>query len=340
MKKLFNLYLLAAALLIPQSVHADPYNVVTQGGAACDGITDDTAAFNAAIKTTQAIPNTPQTILVPWTGNGCVVSSLNLTNIPYGFRIIGESAPMRGRSSWLICSEPANDTGTCLDTTGSQAWSIENLGIVDAAGHSPHVMLLMAKSDQPVLGNSQAITLRADFFSNWGGSYVVYNDGGEVDHVDNNQFYGGTAAQIYFTASNGAGIVSSFANIKTGPSSMTSSRWRDNVYSCTSASNDGHCIFIDTSIASVQDLTLDGDYANVTTPGFIDSAGSFPILNLVVANIRDEAQIKSPYFARFNSPVEGYEFSNLNLATLSGAKPQNPIVFRSKHTQWSIAGME
>lgn len=293
LRKLIAILALAAlgSLPIYGLAHAD-YNVMTQGGAACDGQTDDTAAFQAAIEATQNLngqPNTYETIYVPATGYGCNVEHLNLTNIPYGFRIVGESAAYRGRGSWLNCTEGQGDT--CIDTTGSQAWSIENLGIVDQGNGG--VTLLMAKSNWQA-GNSENITLSGDYIQNTNhsaGSYALYNDGGEVLSVTTTQIYGNIEA----SSSNPANVASDFTNILK-PSSMTMITFDRDSF------GDG-TFDINTDDGSVSNLQIEDSYVNIAgSPSnvWLTSEGKQSLGYVKFSSIRVEGP--PTVFARLSAP--------------------------------------
>jgi len=103
------------------SVMGQPFN------AKCDGTTDDTAAIQSASNYTFKNTGTHYTLYFPRSPNGCRISSWNLTNLNEA-NIEGEAA-YGGFSSFIRCQEPTNNTGTCVDFTGSHNVTIKNLRI-------------------------------------------------------------------------------------------------------------------------------------------------------------------------------------------------------------------
>jgi hypothetical protein len=129
-----------------QSVRAaDVINVADAPyGAKCDGVTDDTAAFNAATAAVRAATGayahaTSVTIQGPQSGSGrgcLILGSINVT----GFTNFGNGSQLLLKDWHLLCSSTsAVPTNICLDEIDSLNVNTENLSIVGSASMPPYI---------------------------------------------------------------------------------------------------------------------------------------------------------------------------------------------------------
>lgn len=120
-----------------KSYVAQTFNV-TNFGAACDGVTNDTvainSAFNAALNSAAYTSNKAVKITGPLDGNhqGCNVTQVNAT----GFTLAPDGAQLLISDLMLNCSGAGN---ICLDTIGSLNVNTENLTLVGSASSPPSI---------------------------------------------------------------------------------------------------------------------------------------------------------------------------------------------------------
>lgn len=241
-------------------------------GAKCDGATDDTAAFQQASDVAFASVN-PSTLVIPATGHSCVISQWNLTN-HFGaqkgnngsIQIVGLSGSS-GQQSTIQCKEAAPNSGVCLDLSGSDMVTIDNLRIEGgrSAGDAPKVVLLLARTSND-LGFSNGF-----YFRNLAivthGQFSFYSYGGEIVHCEDCNFnYIGRAggfgeSDVMISAANTRGVTSSFQKLASAPVSMTQVTFDgQSVLTCVRLS--GSCVELDNVRGDIFGLSL-GGYANL-----------------------------------------------------------------------------
>ena len=259
---------------------------VTAFGAKCDGNTDDTVAFQAAIKAanTQAFA-----LQVPHTGTPCVVSQLDETNQDNRIRIVGDSGPISFQSV-ITCNESSPNTGVCLDLTGSQYVEISHIRF-QYGGYPPQAVIRMGKSTggNGYDGNSQVI-VTSGLDVEAGGSYGVYNNGGEIWSSYNDTFEGASKAQVVLSSGNFGHVNSPFAGLPTMPVSMTKVDFYSPIIIGGGTSRG---IYLDTGTGgSVDDVQILGGYGQVVSgaPALFSDVGSGPIRGFKVSGFRLEPQ--------------------------------------------------
>jgi hypothetical protein len=298
-----------------QAVTTGTLNVLDYG-AKCDGVTDDTTAFQATINASNLAPaniSHERPVVIPWSSKPCIISQLNLTNLA-GIHITGQERA-GGLSGIIKCREASPDSGVCLDFSGSWYITVEGINFIADRTNPPKVMMLFAKTAGTLPGNSQQIQLRNNVISNHSGDYTIYNYGAEVLRASGNLFDGGKLATIVLTASNTAAVTSPFATLVSSPSSMTATQWRDNTYSCAASVNTGSCVLLDAAV-SLAEIDIDGGYIAQSTKGFIDVTGAGMVRNLNVSNLRDEPQggNTTQYFLKSASQIQNFTILNDNFA--------------------------
>ncbi len=201
-------------------------------GARCDGVTDDTAAFLAA--STAAFGSAPgSALLIPATGHSCLISQWNLTN-NFGFQtgskasvVIRGQSGILGQQSTIQCIEPRANTGNCLDLSGSDFVTIENLNIWGGTrgSNAPKTVIFMAR-DNADRGFTNGFYFRNVTISFYG-QFGLYTYGGEIGMCQNCRIsYAGPVssygeADVLISNVNTRGLTSSFQTLKTGVVSMT-----------------------------------------------------------------------------------------------------------------------
>jgi len=187
-------------------------------GAVGDGTTECAAAFQAAI-------DTGKDVFVPL-GTYKVSTALNITNRGAGpFKMFGEGWGIGGNGSII----KANTGGVCLDFTGSQFMSVEDLVIDGATGaglSTPSTIgILFARSTTSLF--SQFNTLKnvriympSDAAANANqGTIGLYNCAAEIHHYDNIYFQADNP--IVFTGYNDFSIASPYQTVSTIYPSMS-----------------------------------------------------------------------------------------------------------------------
>jgi hypothetical protein len=308
-------------------------------GAACNGTTNDTTAIQAAI--TAAEQTHAKGILFPWTGNLCVVSSLNLSGLSQGFRLVGQTAPKANTNvpaSGLLCEGSSLNYGNCIDTTGSWYFSIEHLNIQNGA-NGPAALILLAKT---AASSSQAITFDDDSFINYTGKYVLYDYGGEVFSSAHTSYAGGTAATIDISVANTAGVSSSYQTVLTPPTSMTVTSFEDDVFN-TLAGSEGIQFDVGSGSAAGQiaSVKFDGGYINQSSTFAFNATGTSTlpgVSGLTINNLRDEPQGGISTMGFFQSAVQIENFQMLNDTFANSVQPTVAIVQFNQGGTGSAAG--
>ena len=205
--RLFALFALlvsvgAGAQTLPSVPWSEMFNVQ---GAVCNGVTDDTAAFNAALSAvrsksavsgTLAWPVGKVAILSPPHGKCVISSTLNATSI-YGSGFVWD-----GTGSTLICS--TNGT-PCIDATGEGQVTFENLNIYGTSTNTPNIGIAIGRvtnngvgADHLVLNHPTVtgyFTLAA-FFNNQSETTLI--NGAWFENQQANAYSGIFDGQNYF----------------------------------------------------------------------------------------------------------------------------------------------
>ena len=278
-------------------------------GAKCNGVTDDTAAIQAAINRARASA-TGATIVIPEGMAGCVVSQLDVTNSQSRIRLVGE-ASMNGAQSYILCRESSSNAGVCVDFSGTDSFNVENLQIIGgaSAATAPRVTVLLGKTIESGgrIGNGSEITW-SSVTVNTSGQYGVYNYGGEVWSCMQCYFVGGGVADVVLSDANTAAITSPFASLVSPPTSMTSIHFIGDTFTTVSTAV---AVLLDPlpqqGEAPISDIDFSNGYAHLAGPAFIADTGSPTSQGLIqgvrVEGWRTEAYSPTTAFAIFNSVV-------------------------------------
>lgn len=258
-------------------------------GAQCDGTTDDTAAIQSAITSVTTIGRPNYALLIPATGQPCVVSQLNVTNFANQIHLMGVNGQVNFQSI-ISCSESSANSGICLDLTGSQYVTIENIRF-QWRGKWPLAVIRMGKSTGGgrSSGNSGIITTRLlDIEAH--GSYGVYNNGAEVWASYGDQFEGGAVAAVVLSAGNSGKVGSPFAKLPAMPVSMSNVQFYGDLF----ASSGPDILFDYGRGGTVEDVQIYGGYGqNVQSP-FITDTGAGALRGLNIDGFRLETESKNP----------------------------------------------
>lgn len=309
----------AAEVTVPPIGYVDVRATIGgHAGALCNGSADDTAAIQRAINYAAAHD---LAIHIPGTGSACVVSQLNVTNLNNKIRIVGDAGPISFQSV-ISCNETASNTGICIDLTGSQYIDIENLRI--QYGTPPLAVIRMGKSSggNGNNGNSQIIVTRL-LDVEAGGSYAVYNNGGEVWSSYNDTFAGATIAQVVLSSGNTAAVSSPFTTLPSMPVSMSDvSFYGDNF-----VGGNQTILFDYGSGGTVEDVQILGGYGQTTSGHpFIADSGTGALRGLNIAGFRLEPQGGNPY--PFMSMTQPTLRATVNAMYAAGVAPSTPgLVF-------------
>lgn len=278
----------AFCLLATRTTHAQnaqgEINVLSYG-AKCDGTTDDTIAFNNAINDAFRSSGNGYPLLIPSTGNSCIVSQLNLTNIYNRIYIKGQTS-ISGFESTIQCSEGSPDSSVCVDFTGSAYITMEHIQVYGgtSASTAPRVTVLLAKS---TTGNSQIIHWD-DVTVQGYGDFQVYDFGGEVWSCNYCTFYQGGPGGVdlvRISAANTAGISSPFTTIASAPVSMG----KVNLWATWSAGGTSDALDIDSSTTFLPAQITIGGFGNLgSAPYFIHDSGTGEIHGLTLRDLRVE----------------------------------------------------
>jgi hypothetical protein len=258
-------------------------------GAKCDGSTDDTAAIQNAIKTVTTVGLPQYALLIPDTGSACVVSQLNLTNLVNQIHILGVNGQVNFQSI-VSCSESAPNTGICLDLTGSQYVTIENIRF-QWKGNWPLAVIRMGKSagGGRSNGNSGIITTRLlDIQAH--GSYAVYNNGAEVWASFGDSFSGGSVAGIALSAGNSDNVASPFTKLPKMPVSMSNVQFYGDLF----ATGGNDILFDYGRGGTVEDVQIYGGYGQTYHKSFIADTGRGELRGLNIDGFRLEVEDPEP----------------------------------------------
>lgn len=279
-------------------------NVQTLGADPTD-TNDSTAAFNTAAA--KACPGGICTSPIYVPAGTYQVTQLNFTNLMY-FDMVGDGSSGGagpGAGNTLVafdCEEPTNDTGVCVDFSGDQYNTMDGIQVyAKSPTHSPHILVLMAKTTLPT-GNSQSFDWRNDSFMQSGGSFGIYNYGGEIwhcSHCNENGIDGSPkVAGVFFSAVNTPGISSPFTTITSGQTSMTAVDWNDGSSGGTSGTGPSFVFDTGATDGVISDISISG-YCNhsYNEPCIADysSADTGKIRSLSIHDLRDEAGGSTAY---------------------------------------------
>lgn len=282
------------------------------------------------------------------------ISSVNWTNLG-GLVVYGDDSPGYPTIvSQLFCQEASNNSGLCIDMSGSYYTRLDNFTIAAFAGKAPKALIYMAKS-------TAGIGFQHDWhgltFNQVGGDFGLYNYGGGEALTCDNCYFNGTPnkAMVFTTVNNSPGFVSSFISTPAAPTSMT-----DVFFPSVDAATDGGTgepFMFDTGPYAIEDIyisgycnTLDGnnepcigDWGSVDT-GSINSlkldafrnetaggtaAGSLIALGTTsVRNMQQSALTWAPLSASAN-PAEQFNgdvlWSHINAFVPQGLETNNTI---------------
>jgi hypothetical protein len=300
--------------------------------AKCDGSTDDTAAFQAASNAAFATAN-PTTLLIPATGHACVISQWNLTDHygvqatspPYGaIHIIGLSGNW-GQQSTIRCRESAPNSGVCVDLSGSNSVTIENLLIIAGAtaATAPKVALLLARTNNDLgySANFHFSNLVIDFL----GQFGIYDYGGEVVNCHDCGIYnfGGSGgvgeAALVLSAQNTRNVSSPFQTlVTTPPVSMTEVTFGGQpTYSCGNLN--GGCVEFDPGTASI---------ANIKISGYVNLEGTPPIAQTFLRTIGSQGNLRDVHLVdiRGEANYATSSFASIDTLTITGFEVDGTFV--------------
>ncbi len=261
-------------------------------GAKCDGKTDDTDAFNAAIAATGPPTYSEQRVYVPNTGLGCVVSEINATNISNRVTIAGDNGGVQFISV-IKCQEASPGTGVCIDFTGSNYVTLENLRF----GHGSNPPKAVVRMGRTTAGTSDFIHTRNLDVECYGSGYGVYNNGGEIWQSFGDVFEGCRYPVVLSAAANCGDVPSRFLKPPfTCPPknvSMTNVQFFAPFFGSDVGGGFG-LMFDPGRGGSVEDVNIFGGYAQTiedTIALFGDKPGSAGgIRGFTVIGLRDEPQ--------------------------------------------------
>jgi hypothetical protein len=257
-------------------------------GAKCDGSTDDTAAFKAAIKAA-FLGTHPYSMVIPATGSPCVVSQLDLTNINNRIHIRGLSSILAFQSV-ISCNELSSNSGVCIDLTGSQYVELEHIRMQHGK-HPPLAVIRMGKSSggRGNNGNSQIIATHS-IDVEAGGSYGVYNNGGELWSSNNDVFEGASVKNVVLSANATPAAGTPFASLTGKLAGMTGVYFNDDTFSGTGV------LFDYGSGGTVEDVAFKGGYAQPASGQvFLSDAGRGAVRSLTfTGGFRAEPQGSRP----------------------------------------------
>ena len=188
---------------------------------------DSTAAFNNVIAA--ACPNGVciQSIKVP--AGKYKVSQINATNLFFFDMFSPSPSGGDGPSSTvnmatLDCEEASNNSGVCMDFSGDQYNTLDGIQFNTVGSKAPKIDVLMAKTTN-VNGNSQSFDWRNVSVIQNGGSYGIYDYGGELFHCQHCNINGTnsspTVAGLMISVYNTPAVTSPFTTLVTAPTSMT-----------------------------------------------------------------------------------------------------------------------
>lgn len=298
------------------SVKAAPYN------AAGDGVTDDTAAFQAAINDATVSAILPKTILVPH--GTYVVSQLNATDIfgqqggsPKGsLHIVGGSGVF-GAQSTIQCKEASPNTGVCIDLSGSDEVTMEGLRILGgtSASDAPKVVILTARTTTD-LGWSNGFYFRNLDVETYG-KFGWYSYGGEEVKWELSRFVyngtyggGGEANVVLSNINNFYAITSPFKTLLTGDVSMTVVEF-DGGTLMGCANLNSYCIKFENAntnpFGGIDDIKISG-YANLGSDharAFLGDMATGELHNITIDNRVESAHVDDTYLTFQSASIKG-----------------------------------
>jgi hypothetical protein len=317
-------------------------------GAKCDGVTNDNEAFRNATYAAFASSVNGNTLVVPATGDSCIVNQWDLTN-HFGhaglksasIHVIGQSGT-NGLQASIECIESKANSGNCIDLSGSDFVTIENLYIKggSSSGNAPRTSILLAQTKND-LKYTEGFYFRNVTVSTYG-QFALYSYGGEIMRCENCNFsYAGPVrshgeALIMLSTSNTRGIASSFQAIQTGWESMTQVFFDEGtVLSCGALT--GACVELDNNTFgsggynSISNISLSG-YANLGSDSprafLSDLSPNGELHNIHMIGMRVEAENARDQLAVLHSNgIKGFEVDGTFADSSVPAVPE--IVFAS-----------
>jgi hypothetical protein len=197
-------------------------------GAKCDGVTDDTTAFNSAV--TQAMALGKALVVTP-SANGCLLSSAwNLTGLQPGLSIKGMNSAQLGGASNTPGANMANTSriifgasNVGLDLTHSSNIDIQNIAFsAPQAGGGPKVGILCGRvNDGPQFFTMSNVTIKLNTTgSSSAPSIGVYNAGCELGN-NNNMFVVADLPWYTTTVISTFAVTSPYQTISNNPTSTS-----------------------------------------------------------------------------------------------------------------------
>lgn len=320
------------ALLSIAAFSPKPYIDVQDYGADPTGTYDSTSQINSAIAAACPSGLCSNSIFVP--PGIYKVSQVNATNLLYFHMQARASSGGYGPGSHgpivqFDCEENSNNSGVCMDFTGDQYNTLDGIEFITlTSGHAPKTLVLLSKSTA-ANGNSQSFDWHNDSFIQNGGSYSIYDAGGEIftcRHCNVNGINSSpTVAGLFISANNTPAMTSPFATVQSAPISMTGFSWVDG--SSLSSSSGPPLMFDEGANYGVIDTIAITGFCNSPsgTPCMTDysAADSGSITGLSIRDFRDESTgTPAPLINLVHTGLFSSHISNVTYASasnLSGA---------------------
>jgi hypothetical protein len=278
---------------------------VTSYGALCNGVHNDTSAFQATIDAA-TVDNVYARVVIPSTGHACLISQLKATNLTNKFTISGDNGANQFIAT-ISCSEEVAHTGVCLDITGSVNISIQNIRF-QGGPKPPLAMIRMGKS---TVSNSSFIHTENVTAYCYGKGYAVYNNGGEVWQSIGDNYEGCGTPVVLSAAARCGNVASPFAACPGSTVSMSEVEFFTPFFgSDAPVGGGGYGITFDEGVGgTIEDVAIFGGYGQTTngSTAMFGDKGKGAVRGFKVYNFRDEPQgpINIAPFMKFSNQVNG-----------------------------------
>lgn len=244
------------------------------------------------------------------------VTQLNFANlINLVFRGAGAGVLNSSTGQTVIeCDETTNNSGTCIDMSGTAYITMQNIQIINVSGHAPREQLLLAKTSANAAGfvyNFQNVT-----FLPTGGDYGLYDYGGEQFHCLDCYWNGSpNVASALFSVSNTPGVTNIANNLPAPPTSMTGIDLAGAGSTLSVFGGTGVPLMFDAGGGqSIEDVKISG-YCNhlASTDCITDysSADTGNLVKLKIDGLRDEPQGTTP------GSLVAFNYTNVYGATIN-----------------------